>query len=58
MINKAQNKAITADDVETKEEVKEPHHFPGGLKYKPQTIQASSREDAEKEWEKTREKTN
>jgi hypothetical protein len=56
MINKAQNTAIRAADVETKS--KEPYHFAGGLKYKPQTIQASSREEAQEEWEKSRKKAN
>lgn len=56
MINKAQNKAMSAESVETKS--KEPYHFAGGLKYKPQTIQASSREEAQEEWEKSRKKAN
>ncbi len=54
MLKNARNTAINADNIETKS--KEPYHFAGGLKYKPQTIKASSREEAQEKWESTREK--
>jgi len=59
MIKNAQNKAINSENIETKDEkVKENYFFAGGLKYKPKTIAATTREEAEEQWIKTREKAN
>jgi len=57
MITNAKNKQLGAEDIETKGEVQQ-FHFAGSLKYQPQTITASTREEAEEKWIKTRKKTN
>ncbi len=57
MITNAKNTAIRAEDIETKGEVQQ-FHFAGSLKYQPQTITASTREEAEEKWLKTRKKIN
>lgn len=54
MITHARNKIMSAENIETKGQ--EVYHFAGGLKYKPQSVKASSMEEAQKIWEKTREK--
>lgn len=59
MLKDEKNKMLNEKDVKTKEvEVLEEFHFPGGLEYKPMTIKAKSREEAEAIWEKKREKVN
>lgn len=50
------NKAITNKEVE-KGEIKttiEEYHFAGGMEYEPLTVEAASREEAEKLWEARR----
>lgn len=50
MINESKNKKIESKDSKTKSE----YHFSGEQKFKPATIIASSREEAEEEFEKTK----
>ncbi len=47
------NKAITNKEVEEGKikTTKEPYHFAGGMEYEPMTVEAESREEAEKLWE-------
>lgn len=52
MIEKSTNKSMEKKEVSTKEE----YHFAGGMEYKPITIKAESREEAEKIYKEKREK--
>jgi len=46
------NKMIGKEDVKNKQE----YFFSGGQEYLPQTIQADSQEEAERQWEQSRKK--
>ena len=52
MIEKSTNKSMEKKDVKTKED----YHFAGGMEYLPMTIEAESREEAEKIYKEKREK--
>lgn len=52
MLDKAKNKALEPEEVR----VKQIYHFPGGLEYEPQSVEAESREEAEVIYEKSRKK--
>lgn len=50
MLDKAKNKALEPEEVR----VKQIYHFPGGLEYEPQSVEAETREEAEDIYEKSR----
>jgi hypothetical protein len=57
MIEKSTNKMIGGSNKpEIKNKVVEEYHFAGGMEYKPITIEAESREEAEKIYKVKREK--
>lgn len=55
MLTKSKNKMIEKE-VENKET--QEFHFPGGMEYEPIAIKASTREEAEEIWKKSRRKVN
>lgn len=59
MLKSEKNKMLGSEDIKNKEvEQSIEYHFPGGLEYKPMTVKAKNREEAEAIWEKKREKAN
>ena len=54
MITQAKNKIIGGAEGNTQNKEFQEFHFSGSGEYIPQTIRASSREEAEKEWLETR----
>jgi hypothetical protein len=55
MQKESKNKAMGGSEVDIKvEPMEQDYFFPGGGEYVPQTIKATSREDAEGKWEKSR----
>ena len=50
MLDKAKNKALEPEEIR----VKQIYHFPGGLEYEPQSVEAESREEAEAIYEESK----
>lgn len=53
-LKKYQDKQMKSEDVRNKEGSPVEFHFAGGLEYRPLTVKARTREEAQKIWEKQR----